>query len=38
LLAKLWGSKDVGVPFGAISGLALWSPEREKPFGCKLRG
>jgi hypothetical protein len=26
LLAKLWGSKVVGVPFGAISGLPLGSP------------
>jgi hypothetical protein len=26
LLAKLWGSKIAGVPFGAISGLALGSP------------
>jgi len=27
-----------GVPFGAISGLPLGSPGREKPFGCSLRG
>jgi hypothetical protein len=26
LLAKLWGSKVAGVPFGAISGLPLGSP------------
>jgi hypothetical protein len=26
LLAKLWGSKVPGVPFGAISGLPLGSP------------
>jgi len=38
LLAKLWGSKVSRVPFGAISGLPLGSPEREKPFGCSLRG
>jgi len=38
LLAKLWGSKVVEVPFGAILGLPLWSPGREKPFGCSLRG
>jgi len=38
LLAKLWGSKVAGVPFGAISGLPLGSPGREKPFGCNLRG
>ncbi len=28
LLAKLWGSKVVGVPFGAISGLPFGSPEK----------
>jgi hypothetical protein len=28
LLAKLWGSKVSGVPFGAISGLPLESPEK----------
>jgi hypothetical protein len=28
LLAKLWGSKVPGVPFGAISGLPLGSPEK----------
>jgi hypothetical protein len=38
LLAKLWGSKVAGVPFGAISGLPLGSPQREKPFGCSLHG
>jgi hypothetical protein len=38
LLAKLWGSKVAGVPFGAISGLPLGSPGRKKPFGCRLRG
>jgi hypothetical protein len=38
LLAKLWGSKVARVPFGAISGLPLGSPERKKPFGCGLRG
>jgi len=37
LLAKLWASKVVGIPIGAISGLPLESPEREKPFGCGLR-
>jgi len=26
LLAKLWGSKVAGVPFGAISGIPLGSP------------
>jgi len=44
LLAKLWGSKVVGVPVGAISGLPLGSlgspgsPGRGKPFGCGPRG
>jgi hypothetical protein len=38
LLAKLWGSKFVGVPTGAISGLPLGSLRREKSFGCRLRG
>jgi hypothetical protein len=38
LIAKLWGSKVVGVPFGAISGLPFRSPGREKPFGCRLCG
>jgi len=38
LLIKLWGSKVVGVPTGAILGLPLKSPGREKPFGCRLRG
>jgi hypothetical protein len=38
LLAKLWGSKVAGVPFGAILGLPFGSPGREKPFGCRLRG
>jgi hypothetical protein len=38
LLAKLWGSKVVGVPASAISGLSFGSPRREKPFGCRLRG
>jgi len=28
LLAKLWGSKVPGVPFGAISGLPLRSPRK----------
>jgi len=28
LLAKLWGSKVTGVPFGAISGLPLGSSEK----------
>jgi hypothetical protein len=28
LLAKLWGSKVAGVPFGAISGLPLGSPRK----------
>ncbi len=38
LLAKLWGSKVVGVLVGGISKLPLGSPGREKPFGCRLRG
>jgi hypothetical protein len=38
LLAKLWGSKVVRVPFGTISGLWFKSPRREKPFGCRLHG
>jgi hypothetical protein len=38
LLVKLWGSKIARVPIGAISGLPLRSPGREKPFGCGLRG
>jgi len=38
LLAKLWGSKIVGVLVGGISGLPFGSPKREKPFGCRLRG
>jgi hypothetical protein len=38
LLTKLWGSKVVGVPFGAILGLPLGSPEREKSFGCRFHG
>jgi hypothetical protein len=38
LIAKLWGSKVTGVSTGAISGLPLGSPGREKPFGCRLRG
>jgi hypothetical protein len=37
LLAKLWGAKITGVPFGAISRLPLGSPRKEKPFGCRLR-
>jgi hypothetical protein len=28
LLAKLWGSKVAGVPFGAISGLPIGSPRK----------
>jgi hypothetical protein len=28
----------VGVPTGAISGLPLGSPGKEKPFGCRLHG
>jgi len=36
LLAKLWGSKIGGIPIGAILGLPLRSPRREKPFGCGL--
>jgi len=28
LLAKLWGSKVAGVPFGAISGVPVGSPEK----------
>jgi len=38
LLAKLWGSKVVGVSFGAISRLPLGSLGREKSFPCRLRG
>jgi hypothetical protein len=38
LLAKLWGSKVAGIPFGAISWLLLGNPGREKPFGCRLHG
>jgi len=38
LLAKLWGSKVLGVLAGGISGLPLRSPGREKPFGCRVRG
>jgi hypothetical protein len=38
LLVKLWGSKVAGVPIGAISGLPLRNPEREKPFGCRPHG
>jgi len=30
LLAKLWGSKVSGVPFGAISGLPFESPEKNR--------
>jgi len=37
LLAKLWGSKVAGVLAGAISGLPLGSPGKERPFGCKPR-
>jgi len=38
LLAKLWGSKVVGVFVGAISGLPIESPGRKKSFGCGPRG
>jgi hypothetical protein len=38
LLPMLWGSKVVRVLASGISGLPLGSPEREKPFGCRLRG
>jgi hypothetical protein len=38
LFAKLWGSKVAGVPFGVISGLPFGSSEKEKSFGCRLRG
>jgi hypothetical protein len=38
LLAKLWGSKVVGVLTSAILGLPFRSPGREKPFGCMFRG
>jgi hypothetical protein len=38
LLAKLWGSKVMEVSTGAILGLPLGSPRKEKPIGCKLRG
>ncbi len=34
LLVKLWGSKVAGIPIGAISGLPLGNPGREKPFRC----
>jgi hypothetical protein len=32
MIAKLWGSKATGVPFGAISGLSLESPEKNSDF------
>jgi hypothetical protein len=38
LLAKLWGSKVVGVSASAISRLPDGSPGREKPFGYRPRG
>jgi hypothetical protein len=38
LLAKLWGSKVAGIPFGTISRLPFESLGREKPFECRLRG
>jgi hypothetical protein len=38
LFVKSWGSKVARVSTGAISGLPLESPRREKPFGCGLRG
>jgi len=38
LLTKLWGFNVARVPVGAISGLPLQSPEREKSFGCGPRG
>jgi len=38
LLAKLWGSKIVRVPAGAILGLPLEDPGREKPFRCGPHG
>jgi hypothetical protein len=38
LLAKLWGSKVVGVPNDAISGLPPGNSGREKSFGCRLHG
>ncbi len=38
LFVKLWGSKVVGVPVGAISGLPHGNLGKEKPFGCELRG
>jgi hypothetical protein len=38
LLAKLSGCKVPGILVGMISKLPLESPEREKPFGCGLRG
>ncbi len=37
-LAKLWGSKVIGVAIGVISGLPFGSLEREKPFGCGPSG
>jgi len=38
LLTKLWASKVTGIPTGAILGLPLGSPGKEKPFGCKFHG
>jgi len=38
LLAKLWGSKVMRIPIGAILGLPFGSPGREKSFGCRPRG
>jgi len=38
LFAKLWGFKVARVLAGVISRFPFRSPEREKPFGCGLRG
>jgi hypothetical protein len=38
LLAKLWGSKVAGVPFGAISGLPLGSLGKNSHLDVALRG
>jgi hypothetical protein len=38
LLAKLWGSKVAGVPFGAISGLPLGSPGKNSHLDVAPRG
>jgi hypothetical protein len=38
LLAKLWGSKVIGISNGAISRLPLGNLGKEKSFGCGLCG